>query len=147
MVGVPRSKGCRICVQRRVRCDLTRPTCSNCKKGNRPCPGYDSDLKFQDEGERLRKRLAKKEQKRPAKVPAASVPDSLTSSCSTVSEPWSNKNSPDSDPTDISKALTPRRKTFFAFLESQKTFQPLDLEDVSRQSLTYGDDGEVIDSR
>ena len=56
MVGVPRSKGCRICVQRRVRCDQTKPTCNNCKKGNRPCPGYAQDLKFQDEGARLRKR-------------------------------------------------------------------------------------------
>jgi len=56
MVGVPRSKGCRICVQRRVRCDQVRPTCNNCKKGNRPCPGYAQDLKFQDEGARLRKR-------------------------------------------------------------------------------------------
>ncbi|KAJ9661668.1 hypothetical protein H2198_001844 [Neophaeococcomyces mojaviensis] len=58
MVGVPRSKGCRICVQRRVKCDQTRPTCNNCKKGNRPCPGYAQDLKFQDEGARLRKRFA-----------------------------------------------------------------------------------------
>ncbi|ETI24717.1 hypothetical protein G647_04086 [Cladophialophora carrionii CBS 160.54] len=61
MVGVPRSKGCRICVQRRVRCDLTRPTCNNCKKGNRPCPGYDSDLRIHDEGSRLRKRFAQKD--------------------------------------------------------------------------------------
>lgn len=60
MVGVPRSKGCRICVQRRVRCDQSRPTCNNCKKGNRPCPGYGTDLKFQDEGPKLRKRYAKK---------------------------------------------------------------------------------------
>ena len=57
MVGVPRSKGCRICVQRRVKCDQTKPTCNNCKKGNRPCPGYGTDLKFQDEGVRLRRRF------------------------------------------------------------------------------------------
>ncbi len=74
MVGVPRSKGCRICVQRRVKvcllstadtltfrvsdcfqCDQTRPVCLRCKKGNRPCPGYDVDMKFQDEGPKLRK--------------------------------------------------------------------------------------------
>ncbi|EXJ60446.1 hypothetical protein A1O7_04599 [Cladophialophora yegresii CBS 114405] len=61
MVGIPRSKGCRICVQRRVRCDLTRPICNNCKKGNRPCPGYDSDLRIHDEGSRLRKRFAQKD--------------------------------------------------------------------------------------
>ena len=148
MVGVPRSKGCRICVQRRVRCDLTRPTCNNCKKRNRPCPGYDSDLKFQDEGERLRKRFAKKEQKGQATSRAVSVPDSQisSSSCgSTVSEPWFNKDDSDFDPKDISKVLIPHRNTFFAFLESQKTFQPLDLEDISRRSLIWGDDGQVID--
>jgi len=61
MVGVPRSKGCRICVQRRVKCDLTKPTCNNCKKGKRPCPGYAQDLKFQDEGARLRQRYEREE--------------------------------------------------------------------------------------
>lgn len=93
MVGVPRSKGCRICVQRRVRCDQTRyviqwpslgleivgyrvlvilmcprPTCNNCKKGNRPCPGYGQDLKFQDEGARLRKRFETNEVPEPSAI-------------------------------------------------------------------------------
>ncbi|KAI1615182.1 hypothetical protein EDD36DRAFT_485477 [Exophiala viscosa] len=61
MVGIPRSKGCRICVQRRVKCDQTRPTCKNCLKGNRPCPGYDTDLKIHDEGTKLRQRFGQKE--------------------------------------------------------------------------------------
>ena len=65
MVGVPRSKGCRICVQRRVRCDLTHPICNNCKKGNRPCPGFDNDLKIHDEGSKLRKRFAQKDLSEP----------------------------------------------------------------------------------
>lgn len=83
MVGVPRSKGCRICVQRRVKCDQTRPTCNNCKKGNRPCPGYSHDLKFQDEGARLRKRF-----------------ENLDSSTSTGTD--SSRDSTDSPPDSIS---------------------------------------------
>lgn len=148
MVGVPRSKGCRICVQRRVRCDLTRPTCNNCKKGDRPCPGYDSDLKFQDEGARLRKRYAKNDEKDHVYTAAASAPDNFTSSsssASTVSDPWIEKDDCIVDPTDTSQVLIPHRNTFFAFLESQKTFQPLELEDISRRSLIWGDDGQVIE--
>ncbi len=134
-------------MQRRVRCDLTRPTCKNCKKGDRSCPGYDSGLKFQDEGERLRKRLAKKEQKDQTSPPAKSAPDSSTSStssASTISDPWFSRDGPNLDPTKVSKVLIPHRNTFFAFLESQKTFQPLDLEDISRRSMIWGDDGQVI---
>ncbi|EXJ94018.1 hypothetical protein A1O1_02411 [Capronia coronata CBS 617.96] len=61
MVGIPRSKGCRICVQRRVKCDQTRPVCNNCLRGNRPCPGYDTDLRIHDEGSKLRKRFGQKD--------------------------------------------------------------------------------------
>ena len=150
MVGVPRSKGCRICVQRRVRCDLTRPTCNNCKKGNRPCPGYDSDLKFQDEGERLRKRFAKKEQKDPETAPAVSAFDSVTtssSSGSTDSTPLLNIEDLGREPPDPPEqlVLVPHRNTFFAFLEAQKNFQTLDLADISLGSGRWGDDGHTID--
>ena len=41
MVRAPRSKGCRVCVDRRVRCDQTRPHCTRCIKANRECPGYE----------------------------------------------------------------------------------------------------------
>ena len=40
MVKAPRSKGCRVCVQRRVKCDQTRPYCNRCRQANRECPGY-----------------------------------------------------------------------------------------------------------
>ncbi|KAI1866998.1 hypothetical protein JX265_007574 [Neoarthrinium moseri] len=46
MVGVPRSKGCQTCLQRRTKCDETRPACRNCVKYGVVCPGYDRELKF-----------------------------------------------------------------------------------------------------
>lgn len=69
-----------MCVQRRVgvqsalfrlhqlradsgrQCDKTRPTCLNCRRANRPCPGYGPDIKFQDEGPRLRSLYAAQEE-------------------------------------------------------------------------------------
>lgn len=46
MVGVPRSKGCQKCVQRRMRCDEARPACANCLRHGVVCPGYTRTLKF-----------------------------------------------------------------------------------------------------
>jgi hypothetical protein len=46
MVGVPRSKGCQTCIQRRTKCDESRPACGNCIKYGAVCPGYDRNLKF-----------------------------------------------------------------------------------------------------
>lgn len=56
MVAIPRSKGCRTCVTRRVRCDQGRPVCSNCQKGNRDCQ-YSDELKFVNEGSKLKKKF------------------------------------------------------------------------------------------
>ncbi|KAK9311341.1 hypothetical protein V1524DRAFT_371398 [Lipomyces starkeyi] len=46
MVGVPRSKGCQICLQRRVKCDETRPACKRCEARGQKCPGYEKARKF-----------------------------------------------------------------------------------------------------
>ncbi|KAK7935167.1 hypothetical protein PG985_000662 [Apiospora marii] len=41
MVGVPgRSKGCKTCLKRRVKCDETKPTCDRCRRGGFECLGY-----------------------------------------------------------------------------------------------------------
>ena len=61
MVGVPRSKGCRTCVQRRIKCDQTRPSCQRCQKRGLTCPGYGPAVKFQDETTRLRQHYEKRE--------------------------------------------------------------------------------------
>jgi hypothetical protein len=50
MVFKPR--GCRTCVQRRVKCDFTKPICERCIKANRSCvwdPNEQAGLRFQDE--------------------------------------------------------------------------------------------------
>lgn len=129
MVGVPRSKGCRICVQRRVRCDLTRPVCNNCKKGNRPCPGYDADLKFQDEGERLRKRFANKAQQEYPPLPPDAPSDKYSTSNSSGSEdstPWSN--SEDAVELVKSESSTEHKNLFWSFLESDQSSQSKEQE-------------------
>ncbi|KAL3447625.1 hypothetical protein BJX65DRAFT_89807 [Aspergillus insuetus] len=46
MVGVPRSSSCRECLQRRVKCDRTRPECRRCQTRGIRCPGYRRALKF-----------------------------------------------------------------------------------------------------
>ncbi|KAL7809943.1 hypothetical protein V8C26DRAFT_410926 [Trichoderma gracile] len=46
MVGVPRSSGCQLCRQRRVKCDEARPECANCRKYGVRCPGYERAIKF-----------------------------------------------------------------------------------------------------
>ncbi|KAB8238767.1 Zn(II)2Cys6 transcription factor domain-containing protein [Aspergillus alliaceus] len=46
MVGVPKSKACRTCLQRRVKCDLTQPSCNQCTRRNLQCPGYEKRWKF-----------------------------------------------------------------------------------------------------
>ncbi|KAL1966157.1 hypothetical protein VTN77DRAFT_4709 [Rasamsonia byssochlamydoides] len=56
MVGVPRSKGCKTCVQRHVKCDQTRPQCVRCVAMGVQCPGYARVFKFQNEGPALKQR-------------------------------------------------------------------------------------------
>ncbi|CAA9957188.1 C6 finger domain protein [Pyrenophora teres f. maculata] len=62
------SRGCGMCKSRRIKwcwqcphCDEKRPTCGNCKKSSRPCPGYpdDFDLVFRDENKAMLKKVRK----------------------------------------------------------------------------------------
>ena len=52
-VKTPRSRGCRICVERRIKCDRARPSCQNCVRAKRECPGL-STINIVDEGPNLR---------------------------------------------------------------------------------------------
>ncbi|CAK7266016.1 hypothetical protein SEPCBS119000_001806 [Sporothrix epigloea] len=56
MVGVPRSRGCLLCVRRRVRCDEGRPGCAKCATYRVECPGYDRSLKFVTGKHQVRRR-------------------------------------------------------------------------------------------
>ncbi|KAK1143260.1 hypothetical protein N8T08_006786 [Aspergillus melleus] len=58
MTGVPYSTGCSLCLARRVKCDEATPSCTQCLKYGRPCPGYTRTFRFQDEGPRLERRHA-----------------------------------------------------------------------------------------
>ncbi|KAI1319975.1 hypothetical protein F5Y16DRAFT_92752 [Xylariaceae sp. FL0255] len=41
MVGIPRSKGCKTCKRKKIKCDEARPSCGQCQKGSRECEGYE----------------------------------------------------------------------------------------------------------
>ncbi|KAL2072461.1 hypothetical protein VTL71DRAFT_11804 [Oculimacula yallundae] len=52
------SKGCQMCRTRRIKCDETKPTCNQCAKSRRVCPGYkdDFDLVFRNETQATERR-------------------------------------------------------------------------------------------
>ncbi|EUC49845.1 hypothetical protein COCMIDRAFT_83594 [Bipolaris oryzae ATCC 44560] len=74
------SRGCGMCKTRRIKCDEKRPTCGNCKKSARVCPGYpdDFDLVFRDEN----KAMAKKARKSPGTTRSSSSTGSSSSQTS-----------------------------------------------------------------
>ncbi|OAG10002.1 uncharacterized protein CC84DRAFT_459194 [Paraphaeosphaeria sporulosa] len=53
MVNLGRSWGCRMCKQRRIKCDENEPACKRCTKSGYICPGYESEkplkIRFKDE--------------------------------------------------------------------------------------------------
>ncbi|KAF2848237.1 hypothetical protein T440DRAFT_481074 [Plenodomus tracheiphilus IPT5] len=65
------SRGCGMCKSRRIKCDEKRPTCGNCKKSGRDCPGYpdEFDLVFRDEN----KAMARKARKLSGPTPTSST--------------------------------------------------------------------------
>ncbi|KAI1424174.1 hypothetical protein F5Y12DRAFT_464616 [Xylaria sp. FL1777] len=48
MVGIPRSKGCRTCRRKKIKCDEQKPRCGQCRKGVRECEGYDQPTIFRN---------------------------------------------------------------------------------------------------
>ncbi|CAG8954880.1 hypothetical protein HYFRA_00008567 [Hymenoscyphus fraxineus] len=55
------SRGCQMCRTRRIKCDETKPTCNQCAKSRRQCPGYkdDFDLVFRNETQATERRARK----------------------------------------------------------------------------------------
>ncbi|TVY36406.1 White-opaque regulator [Lachnellula occidentalis] len=55
------SRGCQMCRTRRIKCDETKPTCLQCQKSRRQCPGYkdEFDLVFRNETQATEKRATK----------------------------------------------------------------------------------------
>ncbi|KAI0098443.1 hypothetical protein F4814DRAFT_443117 [Daldinia grandis] len=59
------SKGCQMCRSRRIKCDETKPTCNQCSKSRRQCPGYkdEFDLIFRNETQATELRAQKASKK------------------------------------------------------------------------------------
>ncbi|KAL2024808.1 hypothetical protein VTK56DRAFT_5629 [Thermocarpiscus australiensis] len=55
------SRGCQMCRMRRIKCDETKPTCNQCAKARRQCPGYrdEFDLVLRNENLAARRRALK----------------------------------------------------------------------------------------
>ncbi|KAI1289008.1 hypothetical protein F5Y03DRAFT_70987 [Xylaria venustula] len=59
------SRGCQMCRTRRIKCDETKPTCNQCSKSRRQCPGYmdDFDLMFRNETKATERRAQRANKK------------------------------------------------------------------------------------
>ncbi|KXJ90603.1 hypothetical protein Micbo1qcDRAFT_148510 [Microdochium bolleyi] len=59
------SRGCQMCRSRRIKCDETKPTCNQCAKSRRQCPGYkdEFDLVFRNETQATERRARKASRK------------------------------------------------------------------------------------
>ncbi|KAH7029404.1 uncharacterized protein B0I36DRAFT_245051 [Microdochium trichocladiopsis] len=59
------SRGCQMCRSRRIKCDETKPTCNQCAKSRRQCPGYkdEFDLVFRNETQATERRARKASKK------------------------------------------------------------------------------------
>lgn len=68
---------------------------NNCAKGNRPCPGYDSNLRIHDEGSKLRKEFGQNE------LVIRNVDFDFTSPTTNKSTPSSGAPSTESSPEEI----------------------------------------------
>ncbi|KAI1458523.1 hypothetical protein F4805DRAFT_115543 [Annulohypoxylon moriforme] len=72
------SKGCQMCRTRRIKCDETKPTCNQCAKSRRQCPGYkdEFDLVFRNETQATERRAWRAGKKGLAQKTVKSDPDS-----------------------------------------------------------------------
>ncbi|KAK1753478.1 hypothetical protein QBC47DRAFT_303598 [Echria macrotheca] len=64
------SRGCQMCRMRRIKCDETKPSCNQCLKSRRQCPGYkdEFDLMFRNETRATERRAQKANRKTSVKV-------------------------------------------------------------------------------
>ncbi|CAN8105008.1 unnamed protein product [Discula destructiva] len=79
------SRGCQMCRTRRIKCDETKPTCKQCAKTRRTCPGYkdDFDLVFRNETKATERKVQKAANRK------GSVSTVVTSGSSVASSPTS----------------------------------------------------------
>ncbi|KAL2867149.1 Zn(II)2Cys6 transcription factor [Aspergillus lucknowensis] len=68
MVGVPRSNGCRTCLNRRVKCDEARPQCLRCINKGIKCLGYHRPLEFRIQTPEQTRDRVREAQNRPTRT-------------------------------------------------------------------------------
>ncbi|RMJ06736.1 hypothetical protein CDV36_013654 [Fusarium kuroshium] len=56
---------CSRCRKRRVKCDRRKPGCQRCEKYSQPCPGYEKERLFRDEGPSLHRKFASTRSSKP----------------------------------------------------------------------------------
>ncbi|KAF2972012.1 hypothetical protein GQX73_g1528 [Xylaria multiplex] len=101
------SRGCQMCRTRRIKCDETKPTCNQCAKSRRQCPGYmdDFDLMFRNETKATERRAQRANKK--ALAQKAEKQDSpLNDASSTSSSSTASSSSPVSVKTPSSWVAT-----------------------------------------
>lgn len=78
------SRGCQMCRTRRIKCDETKPTCNQCAKSRRQCPGYkdEFDLVFRNETQATERRARKANRKAMAQKVGKSESDDRSSESS-----------------------------------------------------------------
>ncbi|KAI1385234.1 uncharacterized protein F4822DRAFT_432083 [Hypoxylon trugodes] len=101
------SKGCQMCRTRRIKCDETKPTCNQCAKSRRQCPGYkdEFDLVFRNETQATERRARKAGSKKALALKTSSKTDqslSISPVYSSTSSSSSNKS-----PLDNQRAIIP----------------------------------------
>ncbi|KAF2819597.1 hypothetical protein CC86DRAFT_132019 [Ophiobolus disseminans] len=126
------SRGCGMCKNRRIKCDEKRPTCGNCKKSGRDCPGYpdEFDLVFRDEN----KAMARKAKKASTLAPSRSSTGESSSHTSPLLTPSAYLESPyESSSAQIESSSGSRRPSdqssdgrLIPFLKGMHTPLPLD---------------------
>lgn len=69
------SKGCGNCRSRKIRCDQTRPSCEECTRTNRKCPGYRDELSlmFRDETQSVVRKARSSQSSSTASTPSSSL--------------------------------------------------------------------------
>ncbi|KHE79028.1 hypothetical protein GE21DRAFT_10302, partial [Neurospora crassa] len=72
-LGKP-SNGCQVCRTRRIKCDETKPTCNQCLRARKQCPGYkdDFDLVFRNVTKATERRVQRANKKGKQKISAGS---------------------------------------------------------------------------
>ncbi|KAF2147109.1 uncharacterized protein K452DRAFT_282097 [Aplosporella prunicola CBS 121167] len=89
------SRGCQTCKSRRIKCDEQRPTCGNCRKSKRHCPGFpdEFDLLFRNENVAVVRRVNKGSESKIV-VPVNSVSPASEGTLSTESTSTNASSAP-----------------------------------------------------